>query len=97
MEPAVIEKSQADALTTIGHVPVAVHAELGRRKMTFGELINLREGDVVDLPTVAGENIKVYVGGALIGSGEVLMSDGALAIRIADLRDPSSESDRRKL
>jgi flagellar motor switch protein FliN/FliY len=98
METSIINTSPLDtpplleAMRALDHVPVEVHAELDRKIMTFGELLNLQEGDVIAMPRAAGENINVYVGGALIGWGEVVLMDGALAVRIADLRDPSSES-----
>jgi flagellar motor switch protein FliN/FliY len=78
-----------DAFKLLDRVPIGVHVELARKIMTLGDLLELREGDVVTLPRAAGDNINVYVGGALIGAGEVLLLEGALAIRIAELREAS--------
>jgi flagellar motor switch protein FliN len=84
----------ADAFAVIEHVPVQLHAELGRKKMSFGELLNLKEGDVVALPRPAGDPVDVFVAGSNIGQGEVLMVNGAMAIRVAALA--IGEADRRK-
>src|SRR5579872_1124437 len=93
METRLIENPAAkDGFEAIGRVPIAVHAELDRKVMTLGELLQLREGDVIALPRAAGENINVYVGGALIGWGEVLLVEGAIAVRIADLRNTAPQS-----
>ena len=43
-----------------------------------------------------GENIDIYAGEVLLGWGEVLMMDGAMAVRLADLRNagvPSLQAD----
>jgi len=40
----------------------------------------------------AGENIDVYVGGVLIGYGELLVVESSLAVRLADLRDKAEDS-----
>jgi len=81
---------------TIEAVPVPVRAVLDRKTMKLGELMNLNEGDVVAMPRPAGENVSIYAGGALIGWGEVVLIEGAMAIRVAELRDPAAESDGRK-
>jgi flagellar motor switch protein FliN/FliY len=82
-----------DGFKLLDQVPLSVVAELDRKVMSFGELLNLQEGDVVTLSRAAGENIRVYIGGALIGWGEVLLVEGALAIRIADLRENGAHTE----
>ena len=76
-----------DAFSLISDVDIILTAELDRRTITFGELVKLEPGAVVMLNRPAGENIDLFVGDILLGSGEILVIDGALAIRVADLRD----------
>jgi flagellar motor switch protein FliN/FliY len=71
----------------IGDLPVTLVAELDRRSIRFEELVRLEAGTVVALTRPAGENIDVLVGDVLLGSGEILVIDNSLAIRIAELRD----------
>jgi flagellar motor switch protein FliN len=80
----------------IESVPIPVHAVLDRKVMKLGELLSLNEGDVVAMPRPAGENVSIFAGGALIGWGEVVLIDGAMAVRVAELRDPAAEADGRK-
>ncbi|HEY2842723.1 MAG TPA: FliM/FliN family flagellar motor C-terminal domain-containing protein, partial [Bryobacteraceae bacterium] len=39
-----------------------------------------------------GENIDIYVGNVLVGWGEVLLMDGSMAVRLADLRNAGTPS-----
>jgi flagellar motor switch protein FliN/FliY len=78
----------------ISDITVTLTAELDRRSISFGELVRLEEEGVVILNRPAGENIDLFVGDVLLGSGEILVIDGVLAIRVADLRDSSPAADK---
>ena len=39
------------------------------------------------MPRSAGENIDILAGGTLIGSGEVVIIEDTVAVRITDFRD----------
>lgn len=87
----------AETLEKMHHlidVPITIQAELDRRQMTFGELLELDTGSIVKLPRPAGENIDVYVGGVLIGWGEILLIDGSMSVRIADLKDAAGTEEQ---
>lgn len=71
----------------ISDVALTVTAELDRRTISFAELVRLETGSIVSLNRPAGENIDIYIGDVLLGTGEILVIDGTLSIRVADLRD----------
>src|SRR5436309_15449584 len=81
--------SNLEAFNPILDVPVPLLAELDHRTMSFGELFKLEIGSLVSLSRPSGENIELYIGDVLLGSGEIVVVDGALRIRVADLRDKS--------
>jgi flagellar motor switch protein FliN len=72
---------------TIEDIPLTLYAELDRRTISFKELLELAPDTLLPLSRPAGENIDIYVGDVLIGSGEVLVVDSCLAVRVADLTD----------
>lgn len=76
-----------EAFGPIADVVITMAAELDRRPITVAELVRLEEESIVTLNRPAGENIDIYIGDTLMGSGEILVIDGTLAIRVADLRD----------
>ncbi|MEQ1886159.1 MAG: FliM/FliN family flagellar motor switch protein [Bryobacteraceae bacterium] len=68
-------------------VPLDVDIELDRRKMSVEEILALEPGSVVKLPRSAGENIDVLIGGTLVGSGEIVIIDDTVGVRITDFKE----------
>ncbi len=66
-------------------VPFALEAELGRCRLTIRELLNLRVGKTLRLSRPVGEDLPLYVGGALIGRGEIIRLNRTMGIRITEL------------
>jgi len=76
-----------EEITPLGDVPVEIEVELDRRIMTPRQLLRLDEGSVIDTSRSAGENIDIYIGGVLCGSGEIVVIENTLGVRITDFRD----------
>jgi flagellar motor switch protein FliN/FliY len=68
-------------------VPVKIIVELDRRIMTTREVLRLEAGCVIGTSRSAGENIDIYIGGVLCGSGEIVVVENTLGVRITDFRD----------
>ena len=77
-----------EEIAPLGDVPVDVEIELDRRIMTTSEVLQLAEGSILGTSRSAGENIDIYIGGVLCGSGEIVVIENALGVRITDFRDP---------
>jgi flagellar motor switch protein FliN len=69
-----------------GDVPVVIDVEIGRPPMKLGEVLTLRTGKVLSLARSAGENIDIRVGQALIGYGEIIVSENGIGVRITDFK-----------
>jgi len=76
-----------DGMQRIEHIQVTVRAELDQTILTFAELLNLDVGSLIQLSRPTGENIDIYIEDILLGWGEVLLLDGTMAVRLADLRN----------
>jgi flagellar motor switch protein FliN len=76
-----------ERMQCVTDVPLTLRAELDQKLMTFGELLDLDIGSVIRLSRPTGENIDIYAGDVLIGWGEILLMDGNMSVRVADLRD----------
>lgn len=77
------------ALEEIGHladVPVYVDVELARKMMTVCEILALAEGSVMKMPRSAGDNIDILIGGTQLGSGEIVIIEEAVGVRITDFK-----------
>ena len=69
----------------LSEVEIEVTVELGRRRLSIGEVTQLDVGSVVELDTLAGEPLVVYANGRQIATGEVVVVDGHFGVRIQAL------------
>jgi len=76
-----------EEIAPLGDVPVEIEIELDRRIMRAREVLRLDEGSVIETERSAGENIDIYIGGVLCGSGEIVVIENTLGVRITDFRD----------
>jgi flagellar motor switch protein FliN/FliY len=76
-----------EEVAPLADVPVDIEVELDRRIMTTREVLQLEEGCVIGTGRSAGENIDIYIGGMLCGSGEIVVIENSLGVRITDFRD----------
>ena len=76
-----------EEIATLADVPVDIEVELDRRVMRVREVLDLGEGSVIRTSRSAGENIDIYIGGVLCGSGEIVVIENVLGVRITDFRE----------
>ena len=74
-----------NGLDTLMDLPLRIHAELGRTRMRIGEFLRLELSSVVELPVSEGEYIGIFVNGKLVARGEVIVVEGTMAVRIAEV------------
>ena len=75
-------------LDVIMDVPVTLSLEVGRTKMSVGQLLRLRQGSVVELDRLAGEPLDVLVNGQLVARGEIVVINDKFGIRLIDVISP---------
>ncbi len=66
---------------------VNVFVELGRKKMTVREFLELDIGSIVDLRKSAGESMDIYINGSYFGKGEVTVIENTFGLRITEIYD----------
>ena len=76
-----------EEIAPLGEVPISIEVELDRREVSAREVLALEEGSVIGTSRSAGENIDIYIGGVLCGSGEIVVIENTLGVRITDFRD----------
>jgi flagellar motor switch protein FliN/FliY len=70
-------------------IPVTMSIELGRTRLTIGEILQLGQGSVLELDKLAGESLEVLVQGRIIGKGEVVVVNEKFGIRLTDVISPA--------
>jgi flagellar motor switch protein FliN len=76
-----------EEIAPMAEVKVEIEVELDRRIMRMRDVLELTEGSVIRTSRSAGENIDIYVGGVLGGSGEIVVIEDTIGVRITDFRD----------
>ena len=76
-----------EEIAPLADVLVEIEIELDRKVMTGSEVLCLDEGSVIETERSAGENIDIYIGGVLCGSGEIVVIENTLGVRITDFRE----------
>jgi flagellar motor switch protein FliN len=81
-------------ISMILDIPVQLTVELGRTRIPIKHILQLAQGSVVELETLAGEPMDVLVNGYLIAQGEVVVVNDKFGIRLTDIVTPSERMRR---
>ena len=85
-----IEKEVSDhKIDMLLEVELDVTIELGRKKMTIQEVLQLGKGSIIELSKLAGEPVDIFVNQKKLAQGEVVVVDENFAIRITNLIEKS--------
>ena len=76
-----------EQIANFADVPLQIEVELDRRIMKVREILNLSEGKVLTMNRLAGENIDILVGGSLVASGEIVVLEDIMGVRITDFNE----------
>ena len=67
-------------------VPLEVEVELDRRVLKIRQILELEPDSVIRMNRSAGENLDVRIGGALVGFGEIVVTETSTGIRLTDFK-----------
>lgn len=91
---APMASSSDPKLELVEDIPVEFSVEIGRAKLSIGQILRLSQGSVVELDVMAGEPLNVYVNGVLIAQGEVVVINDKFGIRLTDVLSPAERARR---
>jgi flagellar motor switch protein FliN len=80
-------------LEALYDVPVQVSVVLGKTTMQLSDILKLGRGAVVELDTVVGQPIKVYVNNKIVALGEIVIVDNKIGVTLTDVIN--NEKDHR--
>jgi len=76
-----------EMIGAMGDVLVPVEIELDRKHMTVAEILALEPDSVVTLSRSAGENINIWVSDAFVATGEIVILEETMGVRITDFHE----------
>ena len=87
----ILELAGEKNVTRFDDVTLQVSIELGRVTLGIKDILEWREGNVVETSKLSGQPMEIMVNGRLFGKGEIVVVGDNLAIRITDLEKPELE------
>jgi flagellar motor switch protein FliN/FliY len=75
------------AATVMGDIPLTLEMELDRRVLTIGEILALEKDGILTLDRSAGENVSLWIGNTLVASGEIVILEDTMGVRITDFHE----------
>ncbi|MBB3046205.1 flagellar motor switch protein FliN/FliY [Litorivivens lipolytica] len=84
--------SSRASLERVMDIPVRISMEVGSAEISVRDLLDLRQGAVVELERQAGEPLDVLVNGSLVARGEVVVVNDQLGIRLTELVSPADRA-----
>lgn len=73
------------ALELVMDLPINLTVELGKTNIPIKNLMQLNQGSVVELDSLAGEPLNIMANGFLIAQGEVVVVNEKFGIRLTDV------------
>ncbi|MFH1810664.1 MAG: flagellar motor switch protein FliN [Pseudomonadota bacterium] len=80
-----LEKNATQAIEHLLDVPLRIAVEVGRTRLSIGELLALSPGAVVELDKAAGEPLDVLVNGRAVARGEAVLINEKFGVRITEV------------
>ena len=75
-------------------VPLKVSVEVGRALLVVKDLLQMKEGYVVELDKAVGQPLDLYVNSRLIARGEAVQVNEKFGIRLTEVVSPSERLEK---
>ena len=68
-----------------GEILFKVDVELGRKKVTVGEMLRWEKGTIIKINKTSGEPVDFLVNGKPLAYGELMVLDEKFAVRVSEI------------
>ena len=66
---------------------IVVDVMLGNSDISIAEFLKLSDGDIISLNKAAGSGGDIYVNSRIVGTGDIIVIEDKLAVRVQDSMD----------
>ena len=70
---------------------IVVDVMLGNSDISISEFLKLAEGDIISLNKIAGSGGEIYVNSRIVGTGDIIVIEDKLAVRVQDAMDSDND------
>ena len=85
IEPGLNNGGSSQHMDFLLDIPLEISVELGKTKITVGELLKLSQGSVVELNKLTNQPLEIFVNKKLMAEGEVVVVNEKFAIRLMNI------------
>ena len=86
-----VNRSIKRNLDIMQDIPMHITVEIGKTTSSIKEVMSFKEGSVVELDKVAGEQVEIYANNKLVARGEVIVIEDRFGVRITTTNLPKLE------
>ena len=69
-------------------IPLEITVELGKTRITIGDLLKLNQGSVLELDKLTNQPLEIFVNKKLMAEGEVVIVNEKFGIRLTNIVSP---------
>ena len=88
IEPGLHDGGNTQNMDFLLDIPLDITVELGKSKITIGDLLKLGQGSVVELDKLTNQPLQIFVNKKLMGEGEVVVVNEKFAVRLMNIISP---------
>ncbi|MFH1490170.1 MAG: flagellar motor switch protein FliN [Pseudomonadota bacterium] len=88
IEPRFQENTQPQNIDFLLDIPLEISVELGKARLSIGDLLKLSQGSVVELDKLTDQPLEIYVNKRLMAQGEVVVVNDKFGIRLINIISP---------
>jgi len=88
IEPGQEDPSSSQNLDFLLDIPLEISVELGKTKISIGDLLKLSQGAVVELNKSTEQPLDIFVNRKLMAHGEVVVVNDKFAVRLTNIISP---------
>ena len=88
IQPGLEENGSPQNLEFLLDIPLEISVELGKTKISIGDLLKLSQGSVVELNKSTEQPLDIFVNKKLMAHGEVVVVNDKFGIRLTNVISP---------
>ena len=89
IEPGSVMNDNSQNMDFLLDIPLEVSVELGKTRITIGDLLKLSQGSVVELNKLTDEPLEIFINKKLMAQGEVVVVNDKFGIRLTNIITPN--------
>ncbi len=80
-----LDLTDSNNLELVMQVPIKITVELGTTKKKIKDIVDLCQGNIVELDRQAGDQVDILANGRLIAKGDVVVVDDNYSVRVTEI------------